>query len=135
MRVVIESPFAGETPEEREENIRYARAAMRDCLMRGEAPFASHLLYTQDGVLDDDDPIDRSMGIAAGLQWHHVADKVVVYVDRGISPGMEQGIQHAIRSGRRIEHRSLVILAEPAPVDHDAHDAGVRAMGGSYGQD
>jgi hypothetical protein len=32
-------------------NIRYAQLCVLDCLQRGEAPFASHLLYTQ--VLDD----------------------------------------------------------------------------------
>ena len=37
--VVVESPYAGDV----ETNVRYARAAIRDCLMRGEAPFASHL--------------------------------------------------------------------------------------------
>lgn len=39
--VVIESPYAGDV----ERNLRYVRAAMRDCLLRGEAPFASHALY------------------------------------------------------------------------------------------
>ncbi len=48
-RAIIESPFAGDV----ERNVRYARAAMRDCLMRRETPYASHLLYTQEGVLDD----------------------------------------------------------------------------------
>ena len=50
--VVLESPFAGNV----EMNIHYARACMADCLARGEAPFASHLLYTQPGILDDDIP-------------------------------------------------------------------------------
>jgi len=64
-RVIIESPFAGkgETASERmfEEykNIRYLRACMRDCLLKGEAPFASHGLYTQEGVLDDTIPEER----------------------------------------------------------------------------
>ena len=40
--VIIESPYAGNV----EENEEYARKCLRDCLMRGEAPFASHLLYT-----------------------------------------------------------------------------------------
>ena len=48
-RVILESPYAGDI----ERNVAYARAAMRDSLLRGEAPIASHLLYTQPGVLDD----------------------------------------------------------------------------------
>ena len=43
----------------------YARACVADCLRRGEAPIASHLLYTQPGVLDDDVPEERAQGIAS----------------------------------------------------------------------
>lgn len=61
--VIIESPFAGEV----EENIKCARQCLRDSILRGEVPFASHLLYTQEGVLDDDDPYERELGINLGL--------------------------------------------------------------------
>lgn len=53
--VIIESPFAGDV----EKNTRYARACVRDSLLRGEAPIASHLLYTQGGILNDDVPAER----------------------------------------------------------------------------
>jgi hypothetical protein len=53
--VVVESPYAGNI----ERNLRYLRACMADCLRRGEAPFASHGLYTQPGVLRDELPKDR----------------------------------------------------------------------------
>lgn len=101
--VILESPFAGNV----EENIIYARQALRDCLLRGEAPIASHLLYTQDGVLNDDIPEERQLGIDAGLAWGKVADKTVVYIDKGISSGMEYGIQRAKNEGRPIEYRRL----------------------------
>src|SRR5690606_21487830 len=39
-RVIVESPYAGDV----ETHVAYARAALRDCLSRGEAPIASHLL-------------------------------------------------------------------------------------------
>lgn len=61
--VIIESPFKGSTPAEEAENIAYAKEAMRDSLYRGEAPFASHLLYPQ--MLDDADERERRMGIEA----------------------------------------------------------------------
>lgn len=64
-RVVVESPYAGDV----ERNLRYLRAALRDCLLRGEAPYASHAIYTQPGVLDDDIPSERTRGIHAGLAW------------------------------------------------------------------
>lgn len=101
--VIVESPFAGDV----ETNIKYARAAMHDCFMRGEAPFASHLLYTQENVLDDTIPIERELGINAGLLWGEKADKTVVYGDLGISRGMNYGIERALKAGREIEYRSL----------------------------
>jgi hypothetical protein len=84
--VVIESPYRGNSPEDREENTRYARAAMADCLNRGEAPLASHLLYP--GILDEDIPRERKLGVAAGLAWSRRSDLAVFYVDRGWSSGM-----------------------------------------------
>jgi len=101
--VIIESPFAGD----KETNIRYARACMRDSLLKGEHPFVMHLLYTQDGVLDDDIPTERNLGIEAGLAWGKHASKTVVYTDLSITPGMELGIQRAKEEGREIEYRKL----------------------------
>jgi hypothetical protein len=100
---VIESPFAGDV----ETNLRYLRACMADCLRRGEAPFASHALYTQPGVLDDDNPDERDLGIAAGFAWRVVADATVVYMDRGVSRGMQEGIAHAKIAERVVEYRHL----------------------------
>lgn len=65
--VIIESPYAGPTPEAVAANVAYARACLLDSLRRGEAPIASHLLYTQ--VLNDLIPEERALGIAAGLAW------------------------------------------------------------------
>lgn len=106
-RVIVESPFAGKSTEERDENVAYARAALRDCLHRGEAPFASHLLYTQAGVLDDDIPAERNHGIESGFAFRCTCSKTVVYKDRGISSGMEWGIRHAEELCQPIEYRSL----------------------------
>lgn len=101
--VIIESPFAGDI----EKNIEYARACLRDSLLRGEAPFASHLLYTQPGVLRDEVPEERVHGIAAGFEWRALAQKTVVYTDLGITPGMEKGVAHAAATGSIIEYRTL----------------------------
>ena len=105
--VIVESPYAGDV----ERNVEYARAAMADALSRGEAPYASHLLYTQPGVLDDLDPAERAIGIAAGLAWGDRADATVVYADLGLTPGMEEGIRRARDAGRPVEVRYI----EPAP--------------------
>ena len=95
-RVILESPYGSDSVVVVDRNTRYARAAMLDSLKRGEAPMVSHLLYTQ--VLDDRDRDDRHMGIEAGLAWGSVVDATVVYVDLGITSGMEKGIGRA--SGR-----------------------------------
>ena len=75
--------------------------------MRGEAPIASHLLYTQPGVLDDNNPIERVRGIEAGLAWRKVAMASVVYTDRGVSAGMEYGIKTAESAGVPIIYRFI----------------------------
>jgi hypothetical protein len=106
-RVVLESPFAGPTEAEQQANIDYARACVADCLRRGDSAIASHLLYTQPGVLRDDVPGERELGIAAGLAWLPVALATVVYTDRGISPGMHRGIRAARLLGIPIEWRSV----------------------------
>jgi hypothetical protein len=100
-RVLIESPYAGNV----EQNVAYAHAALLDCLRRGEAPFASHLLYTQ--VLDDELLPERHLGMEAGFAWGEVAEATVVYQDLGISNGMARGIQRARDAGRPVEYRTL----------------------------
>ena len=108
--VLIESPYSNERTSsiaDVRRNVLYARAAMRDCFMRGEYPFASHILYTQDGVLNDADPHERELGIDAGLAWGNHAARTVVYADHGISRGMQLGIDRAQAAGRPVEFRYL----------------------------
>lgn len=83
-------------------NVRYARRALLDSLERGEAPYASHLLYTQ--VLDDSTPEQRQHGLEAGWAWQSVVDAVVVYTDWGISSGMQAAIDSAKCP---VEYRSI----------------------------
>ena len=59
--------------------------------MRGEAPSASHKLYTD--VLNDDDSEQRRLGIELGYAWINVADLVAFYIDFGISHRMHAGLK------------------------------------------
>jgi len=102
-RVIIESPFAGDVNR----NLKYLRAAMRDCLLRGESPYASHALYTQAGVLNDELPDERKLGMEAGWRWMSAAEAVVVYTDLGMSRGMKEGIALAEELKKPIEYRSI----------------------------
>lgn len=102
--VIVESPYAGEV----ELNVAYARWALGDCLRRGaESPIASHLLYTQPGVLNDLIPEERALGIAAGLAWRRAADLSVFYLGRGWSNGMRAAVESARREGRPYELRDV----------------------------
>ncbi len=102
MRVIIESPFAGGW-----KHVLYARECVLDSLSRDESPYASHLLYTQKGLLNDTVPEERKRGIAAADSWLEVADCIAVYCDNGITRGMVIGIVKAAKLGKPIHLRWL----------------------------
>jgi hypothetical protein len=103
IRVILESPYAGDI----ERNVAYARDCVRDSLFRGESPIASHLLYTQEGILFDDIPEERKMGIDAGLAWKDVAHKHVFYIDYGYSSGMLYAKKYATENDIQFEERKI----------------------------
>jgi hypothetical protein len=102
-KVIIESPYAGEV----ELNVAYLQSCLRDSLLRGEAPFASHGLYTQPGVLRDDVPEERELGMRAGFAWRDAAELTVFYVDRGFSGGMVRALNECMRRDYPFEFRSV----------------------------
>lgn len=114
--VIVESPFAG-TPAEVQRNLQYLHAALADCRARGEIPFASHGFFTY--WLDDKDAGQRAWGINAGLEIGRALlddgedgsdspeNRVAVYTDLGMSPGMLSALQHWVREGTEIEFRRL----------------------------
>ena len=106
-RVIIESPYAAANGHTVAEHEAYARRCMADSLARGEAPFASHLLYTQPGVLDDTDANERKRGMEAGFAWTAKADLVAIYTDLGISRGMVAGEARAYKLGIPVVRRAF----------------------------
>ena len=100
--VIIESPYAGDVPK----NVKYALRCLKDSIGRGEAPFASHLLYPQ--VLRDHVRMERNRGIVCGYNWMRVADLIAFYIDLGWSPGMRAAQEYAKALERRFELRSIV---------------------------
>ena len=105
--VYVESPFKGENWELTARNVYYARLCVRDCLKRGEAPYASHLFFTQAGILNDAIQAERDLGIAAGQAMGDKFDLRAVYEDFGISRGMRYGIERALKLPQPIEYRQL----------------------------
>ena len=90
-RVIVVSPYRGNWLR-RLGHRAYARHAVRDSLLRGEAPLAGHLLYPQRGILREHIPAERGMGIEACAAWIELADEVAVYADYGVSEGMQNDI-------------------------------------------
>jgi hypothetical protein len=91
----------------RRRNRAYALACMRDCLERGEAPYASHLLFDHPGLLDDANPQHRKLGMEAGFCWGRVGACRVFYLDLGMSSGMRDGLSEAVRLKQQIRVRTL----------------------------
>jgi hypothetical protein len=102
--VILESPYAGDI----DRNVAYARACVRHSLSLSEAPIASHLLYTQPGILNDDVLEERQWGIDAGLAWKKVAEATVVYYDYGMTKGMQYGIMAAKAAGIPVIYRTIL---------------------------
>jgi hypothetical protein len=98
-RVIVESPYSSGTvisiPAVIERNVRYLRACLRDCVLSGDTPYASHGLLTQEGVLRDEIPDERSLGIRAGFAWRPGTHATLFYTDLGWSGGMIYGRQDA----------------------------------------
>lgn len=114
-RVIIESPYRGANQSERLRNISYLKKCIRDCIMRGESPYASHGLLP--GALDEDKPEERQLGIEAGYEWWNVAELIVFYTDYGWSSGMHRAMEYAILTGILYEKRTLPIPAD-IPIEH-----------------
>lgn len=89
-KVVIESPYQYQSNVA--ENVAYARKAMIHSLRLNEAPFASHLVYTQ--ALSDTVINERRLGIDCGYVWGCEANYVAFYADLGWSSGMEHALNY-----------------------------------------
>ncbi len=99
--VIIESPYSGNVGR----NKLYLQACIKDCLRRGESPYASHQMLTE--ALNDLKPEERDAGIKAGFAFHQVADYSAVYYDFGVSEGMQLGAYNMQHLGRPVLYRKL----------------------------
>lgn len=99
---IIESPYAGDIISNR----KYLCRCILDSIQRGEAPFASHMMYPP--VLDDDEPGQRLLGISCGFAWWEVAQLIAFYTDYGMSPGMTVAFERAKATGKFFVLRSIL---------------------------
>jgi hypothetical protein len=109
--VVLESPYAGDTIA----NIAYLQRCIQDSIDQGEAPFASHQMYTM--ALDNTSDYQRLIGIECGYTWLRLAQLQVFYTDRGWSPGMIE----AWRAGAALDmpYRIRALDGPPRPLEGD----------------
>lgn len=87
--IILESPYAGNIHR----NLTYLNRCLRHCLLQGEAPFASHRMYTE--ALWDSVPAERELGITAGYVWWEFAEYIVFYTDYKWSDGMNKALDRA----------------------------------------
>lgn len=94
------------------QNLIYARLCLLNALMRGEAPLASHLLYTQ--VWSEREDL-RESGIMAGMEIHHRVDLIALYVDIGISSGMRFAVDNGKLLGVEQTRRMILNASDKDP--------------------
>jgi len=100
---VIESPYRADTEADFERNLIYLDLCIRDAIIRGEAPFASHKMYP--GALREED--ERDLGIRCGFEWWRAASLVAFYTDFGWSPGMTRALVKAKTTNIKWEARKV----------------------------
>lgn len=86
----IASPWSGGPRGYRE----YLTKAIHHSLNLGEVPFAPHGFYPH--YLDDNKDEERERGLQAGLTILARCDKLAIYADHGITPGMQGEIALAV---------------------------------------
>lgn len=90
-KIYVASKFAGDTRANTKAAIRHCRSV----IAAGHMPVASHILYAASGMLKDDDPSERELGLAFGLALLKGCDELWAFGD--ISPGMAKEIEEAKR--------------------------------------
>ena len=85
-------PIEGETLEG---NVEFAREKCRYVLSQGFVPIASHVML--DGILSEDVPGDREIGLACGIRMVATCDELWAF--GRISEGMAAEIKEARRLG------------------------------------
>ena len=105
--VIIDSPLKGVDDYETAMNILYAKACVHDSLLKNELALSPDIFYAQDDVLDEEIRKEKSLRKKSKLAWQKRAEKIVLYVDRGISREMNKNLKIAKEDGKEIEYRNL----------------------------
>ena len=106
-RVFVCSPFRGETEEETAANVEYAIKCCKFVFSNDAIPVCSHLLYPR--ILNDDDPVERQLGIHAGIMSMLHCDEVWSFLPDNREPtdGMRLELTIARRQDIPIIHKYI----------------------------
>ncbi len=99
-KVYVVSPYAGDI----ETHIKEAVALCKYVISQKKIPIAAHLLFPQ--MLDDEDPVQRELGLLYGLTLLELCSEVIVLSDspEDISYGMKGEIHEAKKLGKPIRY-------------------------------
>ena len=104
-KIYVASRFAGDTRASVLANTKAAIRYCRSVIEAGHMPVASHILYAASGMLKDNDPAERELGLLFGLALLGLCDEVWVFGD--ISPGMAKEIEEAKRLHKPVIYKEL----------------------------
>lgn len=120
-KVYICSPYRGDI----ERNTANARAYCREALDQGCIPVAPHLYFTQ--FLNEDDPLERQLGLFYGLRILRDCHEIWVYSDpRHATEGMREEINEAVGLGIDVIYKDVHPTTRNE-ININAHTADVRA--------
>jgi len=116
--VAIESPLKANQGYSREQFRRYWQLCIEDAIKYHEDEvYCSHWLAD---VLDDENPLERAIGLKIGLRFSAFCDYAAVYTDFGISEGMKDAMIFYDKIGKRVERRSLLDRDKAEGTDYGA---------------
>ena len=112
--IILESPYSGDIPT----HVAYAQRAMHNSREKGEIVIIPHLLWTQHHlaptyfVCDWDDKYEvknggREESLKQICKLRKMADKIVFYMDYGMSSGMKDGLEQCKRENIPYEERYI----------------------------
>lgn len=101
--VYVCSRYSGDIQTNTAAALRYCQFAVK----RGCIPIASHIFYAASGILDENDPDSRSLGLTFGLLLLDRCSEVWIFSDGTLSEGMRAEYRRALRKEKRIRTFNL----------------------------
>src|SRR5262245_30775558 len=102
MIALVISPYRGDQPGMLELNKAYLNVAIRDAVIRGYSPVATHKMFTES--LNDNDPTERILGMQQRDTFMRVSEGGWVNTDLEVSNGMKEDIEALKKRGIPVDY-------------------------------